>query len=90
MLEGFERELPPGVSWTRPLGGFFTWLTLPDGVEALDVATRAADAGVAVVPGNAFFPDERGRRHVRVCFSRAGLEEIDEGVQLLGGVLRTM
>ena len=88
MLECFESELPADVGWTRPLGGFFTWLTLPDRLDALDVATRAADAGVAVVPGNPFFPDDRGRRHVRVCFSRASLDEIEQGVRLLGAVLR--
>jgi 2-aminoadipate transaminase len=88
MLDCFESELPEGVRWTRPLGGFFTWLTLPEGVEALDVATRSAEAGVAVVPGNPFFPDERGSRHVRVCFSRAGLDDIEQGVRILGGVLR--
>jgi 2-aminoadipate transaminase len=88
MLECFESELPADVRWTRPLGGFFTWLTLPDGMEALDVATRAAEAGVAVVPGNAFFLDARGRRHVRVCFSRAGLDDIEQGAQMLGSVLR--
>jgi 2-aminoadipate transaminase len=88
MMVCLERELPVTVRWTRPLGGFFTWFTLPDGVEALDVATRCAEAGVAVVPGNAFFPDGRGRRHVRVCFSRASLEDIEEGVRLLGGGLR--
>ena len=87
MLECFESELPADVQWTRPLGGFFTWLTLPDRLEALGVATRAADAGVAVVPGNAFFPDDRGRRHVRVCFSRASLDEIEQGVRILGAVL---
>jgi 2-aminoadipate transaminase len=88
MLECFETELPEEVGWTRPLGGFFTWLTLPEEMEALDVATRAADAGVAVVPGNAFFPDDSGRRHVRVCFSRASLDEIERGVSILGAVLR--
>jgi 2-aminoadipate transaminase len=88
MLECFETELPEDVSWTRPLGGFFTWLTLPDRLDAMDVATRAADAGVAVVPGNAFFPDRSGRRHVRVCFSRAGLDEIERGARILGACLR--
>jgi 2-aminoadipate transaminase len=87
-MECFESELPDGVHWTRPLGGFFTWLTLPEGHEALDVALRSAEAGVAVVPGNAFFPDDRGRRHVRVCFSRASIDEIEDGVRLLAGVLR--
>ena len=53
--------MPAGVRWTKPLGGFFTWLSLPDGADALDVAARCAEAGVAVVPGGPFFPDERGR-----------------------------
>jgi 2-aminoadipate transaminase len=87
MLGCFASQLPDGVRWTRPLGGFFSWLTLPDGVAALDVAARAADAGVAVVPGDPFFPDGRGTRHVRVCFSRAGLDEIERGTQILGRVL---
>ena len=88
MLECFESELPADVRWTRPLGGFFTWLTLPDRLDALGVASRSAEAGVAVVPGNPFFPDDRGRRHVRVCFSRASLDEIEQGVRILGAVLR--
>jgi 2-aminoadipate transaminase len=88
MLQCFESELPDDVAWTRPLGGFFTWLTLPERLEAMDVATRAADAGVAVVPGNAFFLDDRGRRHVRVCFSRSGLDDIERGVGILADVLR--
>ena len=87
MLECFASELPDEVQWTRPLGGFFTWLTLPDGLDALDVAARSADAGVAVVPGDPFFPDDRGSRHVRICFSRADLDEIERGARILGRVL---
>jgi len=89
MMRGFEAELPEGVSWTRPTGGFFTWLTLPEGASSLDVATRCAEAGVVVVPGVPFFLDDRGRRHVRVCFSRSTVDEIGEGVRLLAGVLRS-
>ncbi len=81
MLECLEAEMPAGVNWTKPLGGFFTWLTLPAGADALDVATRCADAGVAVVPGGPFFPDERGRGYIRICFSRAGTDDIEAGVR---------
>ena len=51
---------PTASRWTRPEGGFFSWLTLPDGVDAVDLARRAAAAGVAIVPGAPFFPDGRG------------------------------
>jgi 2-aminoadipate transaminase len=89
MLGAFEAELPAGVSWTRPRGGFFTWLTLPDDLDSTTTAERCAEAGVAVVPGVPFFLDDRGRRHVRVCFSRSTPDEIDEGVRRLAAVLRS-
>ncbi len=87
MMRGFDAAMPSGVAWTRPSGGFFTWLTLPDGVDSGVVAAEAADAGVAVVPGGPFFLDERGQGHLRVCFSRATIAEIDEGVRRLAAVL---
>jgi 2-aminoadipate transaminase len=88
MLECLETELPDDVAWTRPDGGFFTWLTLTEAHDATDVAERCAEAGVVLVPGVPFFPDDRGRSHLRVCFSRASLSEIEEGVRILGRVLR--
>jgi 2-aminoadipate transaminase len=88
MLACLEAEMPTGVTWTRPTGGFFTWLTLPAGIDAADVAERSAEAGVALVPGDPFFPDDRGRAHLRVCFSRATVPEIEEGTRILGRVLR--
>ena len=90
MLECLDAEMPEGVRWTKPLGGFFTWLSLPAGADALDVAARCADAGVAVVPGGPFFPDERGRGYVRICFSRAGTDDIEAGVHILGNVVRQL
>ena len=88
MLECLEAELPAGVTWTRPAGGFFTWLTLPEALDATDVAERCAGAGVALVSGVPFFSDDRGRSYLRVCFSRASTSEIEEGVRILGRVLR--
>lgn len=88
MLASLERELPGDVRWTRPRGGFFTWLTLPPGSDSIDVGARAAEAQVAVVPGVPFFAGGEGRRHVRVCYSRVEAPAIDEGVRRLGAVLR--
>jgi 2-aminoadipate transaminase len=87
MMRCLETEMPAGVTWTRPTGGFFTWLTLPEGMGSGDVAARCADAGVAVVPGIPFFLDDRGHRHLRVCFSRSTTPEIEEGVRRMGAVL---
>jgi DNA-binding transcriptional MocR family regulator len=57
-------------------------------LDSIDVAQRCAEAGVALVSGVPFFPDDRGRSYLRVCFSRASLSEIEEGVRILGRVLR--
>lgn len=81
LLAALEREMPPGVEWTRPRGGFFSWLTLP--VDAAELARRAVDAGVAVVPGVPFFPDGRGADNLRLSFSMVEDERIDEGVAVL-------
>ena len=87
LLDVLARRMPPGVDWTRPRGGFFTWLTLPRDTDAGELAERAADAGVAVVPGMPFFSDERGRHNVRLSFSRVGDEEIDEGIARLAALV---
>ena len=60
--------MPDGAHWTRPEGGFFCWLTLPDGADSVDVARRAVERGVAIVPGTLFFPDGRGTDTVRLSF----------------------
>ena len=87
MLAALERTMPAGVRWTRPRGGFFTWVTFPNGVDAVDLARRAAEAGVAVVPGSPFFPDGRGGSSLRVCFSKVDDDAIDVGIERLAGLL---
>ena len=83
LLAAFDRAMPQTVRWTRPEGGFFSWLTLPEGVDATAVARRAAAGGVAVVPGVPFFPDGRGADNLRISFSRVEDELIDDGVERL-------
>ena len=80
-----RRHLPDGCSWTQVGGGFFTWLTLP--VDATEFAKRAADVGVAVVPGALFYPDGRGERNVRISFSMVDESLIATGVERLASLL---
>ncbi|HWH05711.1 MAG TPA: PLP-dependent aminotransferase family protein [Gaiellaceae bacterium] len=87
LLAAFERSMPEDARWTRPAGGFFSWLTLPEGLDATELARRAAAAGVAVVPGVPFFPDGRGGGNLRLSFSRVEDELIDDGVERLAALV---
>jgi len=69
MLAALEREMPAGVEWSRPEGGMFIWLTLPEGMDGADLLARSIDsARVAFVPGRAFFADGTGANTIRLSF----------------------
>ena len=87
MLAALERWMPDGAHWTRPEGGFFSWLNLPAGVDSVDVARRAGERGVGIVPGTLFFPDGRGADSLRLSFSMITETEIDDGIERLAAVL---
>jgi 2-aminoadipate transaminase len=87
MLAALERGMPPGTRWTCPRGGFFSWLTLPGGADAGELARRAADRGVGIVPGALFFPDGRGGDNVRLSFSLVDEGLIDEGIARLAALV---
>jgi 2-aminoadipate transaminase len=87
MLAALERWMPAGVHWTRPRGGFYSWLTLPDGGDAADLARRAVERGVGIVPGSAFFPDGRGGDNVRLSFSLVDEALIDDGIERLASLV---
>jgi DNA-binding transcriptional MocR family regulator len=87
MLVALERELPE-AHWSRPEGGYFLWLELPDGIPTAFVAERAARAGVAFVPGSDFFPPRGGGEHaLRLAYSFATAAEIEEGVARLASAV---
>ena len=86
-LAALERFMPPEVRWTHPRGGFFSWLTLPEGVDAGELAKRAVERGVGIVPGSVFFPDGRGGDNVRLSFSLVGEELIDTGIERLAALV---
>lgn len=80
-------EYMPDCSWTTPTGGFYTWVTLPEGLDAKSMLPRAVKAQVAYVSGTAFYYDGRGADHMRLSFCYPTPERIREGVRRLAGVV---
>jgi DNA-binding transcriptional MocR family regulator len=79
--------MPDGCTWTRPAGGFFVWLTLPEGLDAKAMAPRAIAERVAYVPGTGFYADGTGHRHMRLSYCFPEPHRIREGVRRLAGVV---
>jgi len=88
MLEALAREMPSGVSWTRPRGGLFVWLTLPEGLDAAALLEAAVAEGVAYVTGAPFYVDGGGENTMRLTFAKEDSPTIEEGVRRLGRVVR--
>jgi 2-aminoadipate transaminase len=87
MDAALARHLPSGCGWTRPRGGFFTWLTCPEGVDTVALRPEAARARVAYVPGAPFYPGPGPANTLRLAFSRVADDAMDEGVRRLAGLL---
>ena len=87
LLGLLERHMPAGVRWTRPEGGLFLFLTLPEGFEAVKFYDKALEAGVAYVAGEFFHPDGNGKNTMRLNFSFMSEDRIAEGVKLLAELL---
>lgn len=88
LLEVLEEEMPREAAWTRPAGGYFLWLELPEAVDAAELNERACAAGVAFVPGAGFFHGDRGRSTARLAFSYPSVDEIRIGAHRLAGLVR--
>jgi len=84
MLEGLERHMPDGATWSRPEGGYFIWLDLTEAAPSL---AEAEAAGVTFVPGTDFFADGSGGSSLRLAFSYVTPDEISDGVERLASVL---
>lgn len=91
MLQALEAHFPPGARWQSPRSGMFVWVTMPEGVNTTHLLRRAVDeACVAFVPGQAFCIEGRlGANALRLNFSRVSIEQIHDGIERLGRVLRT-
>lgn len=80
-------HLPASVRWTAPHGGFFVWLTVPEGLSAEQLLPLAVEEGVVFVPGTAFFGDGTGDDNLRLSFSLESPDRIEEGVRRLARVI---
>jgi DNA-binding transcriptional MocR family regulator len=89
VLAALAREMPEGVNWTKPEGGMFIWVTLPEGIDGAALLERAVKTErVAFVPGKAFHADGGGANTIRLSFSLADEKAAREGIARLGRVIR--
>jgi len=87
MLDSLLQLMPAGTTWTHPTGGFYVWLTLPEGLDSKVMQPRALSARIAYVPGVGFYADGQGGRDMRLSYCFPEPERIREGVRRLAGVL---
>ncbi|KIN78573.1 PLP-dependent aminotransferase family protein [Sulfitobacter mediterraneus] len=89
MLSALEAQMPDGVTWTKPEGGMFVWLTLPKHMDGGELLRQSLETQrVAFVPGQAFFADRSGKNTLRLSFSLADDAQIAEGITRLGAAIR--
>jgi DNA-binding transcriptional MocR family regulator len=88
MESALRKELGGSVVWPTPKGGFFLWVTLPDGTDAGRMIARAIEHGVIYVTGDAFYVDGSGQNTLRLSFSAPTPERIEAGVARLAATLR--
>lgn len=92
MAAAVRRELPD-VTFAAPSGGYYLWLTLPAELDGEELTQRAGEAGVTIIAGSKFFARtdvEQPRNHVRLAFSHASIDEIDEGVHRLASAYHSL
>jgi 2-aminoadipate transaminase len=88
MLSGMEELMPKGITWTKPDGGMFLWVTLPESMDSSELLKKALKKRVAFVTGKAFFADPKdGTNTLRLNFTHPSDELITEGLRRLGAVL---
>jgi len=90
MIAALEKYMPrdEGLRWTKPEGGLFIWVWLPEGMNAQDMLAHAIEQKVAYVPGSAAFVDGSGHNTMRLAFSSSTPEKIDEGIRRLAAVVK--
>lgn len=88
MIKTMEEEFPEGVSFTYPEGGLFTWVVLPEYMNARELALKALEQNVAYVPGGSFFPNGGNENTFRLNYSNMNEEKIMEGIKRLAKVIK--
>ena len=87
LLDSMKILMPAGTSWTVPTGGFYSWVTLPEGLDSRAMLPRAVTSLVAYVPGTGFYVNGQGRSELRLSYCYPTPERIKEGVRRLATVV---
>lgn len=87
MLKAMDAYFPEGVTYTRPTGGLFTWVELPERVNTTELGVKAIEQLVAFVPGASFFPNSGNQHCMRINYSMMNEEKIEEGIKRLGELI---
>ncbi len=87
MLGLLDEHFPRSVSWTRPAGGFFTFVTLPPRLDSDELLVEALENRIAYVSGPAFFVDGSGAHRFRLSFSQASIDDISSAIPELAGLI---
>jgi len=88
MLEAMSKYFPKDVKYTTPHGGMFLWVTLPEGVSAMGMFPKALEKKVVYVPGDPFYIGRKDVNSMRLNYTNADCETIDEGIKRLGELLK--
>lgn len=88
MIDTLEEHMPDGINWTKPKGGLFLWITTPECLDCQDFFADAVKEKVAFVPGTSFFAEGGGHNTMRLNFSNATPEKINEGICRLAKVIK--
>ena len=90
MVLAIEENFPAEVHFTKPEGGMFLWVTLPERLSASELFNHAVREKVAFVPGTPFFVDGGGQHNMRLNFSNADEDRIKEGIRHLGQIMKNL
>jgi len=90
MLEALQEYMPEGVRWTKPKGGLFVWVTLPDGITPEELFMESINEKVAFVTGDAFLPEDYPNRFIRLTYGDLPVERIREGVRRIAKALNKL
>jgi 2-aminoadipate transaminase len=88
MLSCLEKYMPDNITWTRPQGGLFLFLTLPGGLNSDELLKKSLEKNVAFVSGSTFFCNHSGLNTMRINFSYSDNDLIEEGIKRLSSVIR--
>jgi 2-aminoadipate transaminase len=87
MLEAMDTYFPKEAKWNSPKGGLFLWVELPESINATELLMEAVQRGVAYIPGSNFYSSPN-HNHIRLNYSHPSIDDIVEGIKILGGLLK--